>query len=394
MKPQQGRIKVGFILFLAVGMCVTAGAATLQVGPGKPYSAPCAAIAVAAPGDVIEIDAGLYLGDVCAWYTDDLTLRGVNGRAHLDANHKNAQGKGIWVPHGRDTVVENIEFSGARVPSHNGAGIRADGANLTVRNCFFHDNEEGILESNIAGSNILIEFTEFARNGYKSGQSHNLYIGHAASLMFRFNYSHDAVVGHLLKTRAAVNYILYNRLTEEDGTGSYEIDVPNGGTTYVIGNLIQQGPSTENSTLLSYLEEGINSLNPGLDLYVVNNSLANQLPSGGTFVYARPTGTTPPLIENNIFFGPGTLTNQAGALFITNFTGDPLFVDLENFDYRLSAGSPAIDGGVDPGSANGYSLKPRYEYVHPACGERRHTVGIIDIGAYEYGGAGASLSCR
>ncbi len=99
MKSQQVRTRASFILPLAVSMCLTAGAATLQVGPDKPYSAPCAAIAVASPGDIIEIDAGLYLGDVCAWTTDNLTLRGVNGRAHLDANHKNAQGKGIWVPH-------------------------------------------------------------------------------------------------------------------------------------------------------------------------------------------------------------------------------------------------------------------------------------------------------
>jgi hypothetical protein len=363
-------------------------------GPRQAVQCALRAIAVASPGDIIEIDAGLYLGDVCAWTTDNLTLRGVNGRAHLDANHKNAQGKGIWVPHGRDTVVENIEFSGAKVPSHNGAGIRADGANLTVRNCYFHDNEEGILESNIAGSNILIEYTEFARNGYKNGQSHNLYIGHAASLMFRFNYSHDAVVGHLLKTRAAVNYILYNRLTEEGGTGSYEINVPNGGTTYVIGNLVQQGPTTENSTLLSYLEEGINALNPGTDLYVVNNSFVNQRPGGGTFVYARPTGGALPLIENNIFFGPGAMTNQANAILIANFVGDPLFVDLGNFDYHLAAGSPAIDAGAEPGSVNGSLLKPKYEYVHPACGERRHTVETIDIGAYEHGGAGTSLACR
>ncbi len=128
--------RAGSVLFLVVALCganVLAPAATLHAGPNEPYKAPCAAIAAATPGDVIEIDAGLYLGDVCAWSTDGLTLRGINGRAHLDADHKNAQGKGIWVPYGRDTVVENIEFSGARVPSHNGAGIRASGVNLTVR---------------------------------------------------------------------------------------------------------------------------------------------------------------------------------------------------------------------------------------------------------------------
>src|SRR5262249_4871663 len=117
----------GFTVGLAGALCCSnpgANAATLQVRPDKPYKTPCAAIAVAAPGDTIEIDEGLYSGDVCAWSTDNLTLRGVNSqlRAHIDADHKNAQGKGIWVPHGSNTVVENIEFSGAKVRDHNGAG--------------------------------------------------------------------------------------------------------------------------------------------------------------------------------------------------------------------------------------------------------------------------------
>jgi hypothetical protein len=224
--------------------------------------------------------------------------------------------------------------------------------------------------------------------------AHNLYIGHAGSLTFRFNYSHDSVVGHLLKTRAATNYILYNRLTDESGTGSYEIDIPNGGTSYVIGNLIEQGVHSQNSTILSYLEEGLNSLNPGMDLYVVNNSFVNDLTTG-TFVFLGAADTVAAVIKNNIFVGPGTLTNQTGAVLANNFSGNPLFVNQANYDYHLTAGSPAIDAGTNPGSANGYSLTPVYEYVHPACGEGRMTAGAaIDIGGYEYGGAGTPLVCR
>lgn len=378
---------------LTVGLCcfsAFAEAATLQVGPGRPYSAPCAAIAAAANGDTIEIDAGLYLGDVCAWNKDDLTIRGVNGRAHIDANGRNSQGKGIWVASGRNLVVENVEFSGAAVSGHNGAGIRAQGTNWTVRNCYFHDNEDGILESNVSGSNILIEFTEFARNGYSNGQSHNLYIGNTGplgTLVFRFNYSHDSVVGHLLKTRAGANYILYNRITGENGTGSYEIDVPNGGTTYVIGNLVQQGPSTENSTILTYLEEGTNARNPGTDLYVVNNTFVNQRTAGGNFVRVD-SRALPPVIANNIFAGPGTLTNRSDAQLLTNLAvSDPaqaMFVDFNNFNYHLTNTSPAINAGTQPGMGNGYPLEPLYQYVHSASGETRVQEGIIDIGAYEF----------
>jgi hypothetical protein len=123
-------------------------AETLEVGPGKTYATPCAAFAAAQAGDVVEIDAagnGTYDGDVCAIGVDDLTVRGVNGLAHVDADGQNAQGKAIWVIQGNDVTLENIELSGAEVPDLNGAGIRAEGTNLTIRGSYFHDNQEGIL---------------------------------------------------------------------------------------------------------------------------------------------------------------------------------------------------------------------------------------------------------
>jgi hypothetical protein len=349
------------------------------------FATPCAAIAVSSPGDIIEIDAGLYRRDVCVIRTNDLTLRGVNGRAHLEAADASAQGKAIWVIQGNDVVVENIEFSGASVRDQNGAGIRAEGKNLTVRNCYFHNNQDGILESSVAGSTVIIEFSEFDHNGFSTGQAHNLYIGHAALLIFRYNYSHNAKVGHLLKSRAAENWIMYNRLSgETPGNTSYEINLPSGGSSYIIGNVIQQSKNTGNSTMISYLEEGMDSNNPGHDLHVINNTFVNER-AAGTFI--RNAGQVPTVIANNIFSGPGVISSPPAPL-INNFVGDPLFVDAEHYDYHLLAGSPAIDGG-DP------SFTQTSEYLHPACGEARTTVGEgVDIGAFEFGGAGAPLACR
>jgi hypothetical protein len=370
------------LILLSTG--ATASAATLQVGPAKPYAAPCAAIAAAHAGDRIEIDAaGSYVGDVCAWTTSSLTLVGVNGRPKIDAGGMSSGGKAIWVIGGDDTTVENVEMTGAMVPDNNGAGIRQEGKNLTVRGSYFHDNQDGILAGDLAGSTIVIEGCEFAHNGAGDGQSHNLYINHVDKLVFRWNYSHHANVGHLLKTRALVSDIRYNRLTDEaDGTASYEINVPSAGTTYIVGNVIEQGPMTMNSAIIDYGSEPA-TFNAMQDLYVVNNTIVNDRPGGGTFVQVGSTVLTSATLINNIFVGGGVVTTQGGAVEMANYNGAmPMFANAAAYDYHLVAGSPCVDSGVDPGAM----LLPAFEYVHPAMVEGRMTVGTIDIGAYELGG--------
>lgn len=370
-------------------------AATLHVGLDKTYKTPCAALKVAHDGDTILVDSGIYKGDVCAFWQNNLTVRGIGKtRPHIEADGKIAEDRGIWVFHGRNFTVENMEFSGAHIePRYNGSGLGAKGTDWIVRNCYFHDNQDGILESNIRQSHILIEYSEFARNGAGDGQSHNLYIGTTASLVFRFNYSHDASVGHLLKTRAAVNYILYNRLSGESGTDSYEINVPNGGTTYVIGNLIEQGPNSQNPAMLDYLSEGIEPANAGNDLYVVNNTFVNDRPNSGPFIQVSSQDRFPVLVQNNIFYGPGNIINQPDAIMKSNFIGNPSFVDEKGFNYRLKPGSPAIGAATPPGlSLDEYPLRPSFEYLHPACGEKR--LNARDIGGLAFASPGKPLYCR
>ncbi|MGZ3428823.1 MAG: hypothetical protein ACXVCV_19350 [Polyangia bacterium] len=365
--------------------------ATREVGPGKSYATPCAAIAAAQPNDRIEIDAaGTYKGDVCGWTVSGLTIVGVNGRPKIDGNGTVAQDKAIWVVSGDDTTVENVELTGAvaSAASANGAGIRQEGKNLTVRGCWFHDDQDGILAGDAAGSTILIEGSEFSHNGAGDGQSHNLYINHVDKLIFRWNYSHDAVIGHLLKTRALVSDIRYNRFSDEaEGTASYEINVPNAGTTMIVGNLIEQGPMTMNGAIIDYGSEP-SGFNATSDLYVVNNTIVNDRPAGGTFVQIAAMVSTPAVLTNNIFVGGGTITNQASAVQTASYSGaTPMFVAAASYDYHLVAGSPCVDMGHDPGmTAGGVSLAPSLEYVHPAMVEGRTLVGVIDIGAYELGG--------
>jgi hypothetical protein len=358
---------------------------TLSVGPGKNYATPCAAFAAAANGDVIEIDGtGSYAGDACGIYRDNLTIRGVNGRPKIDANGMNAMGKGIWVAIGNGITVDNVEMLGAKVPNQNGAAIRIEGTGFTLRRSFLHDNENGILTGENTASDIVIENSEFSRNGYGTGYTHNLYIGHVRSLVFRNNYSHDAHVGHNLKSRAEINTIAYNRFSSSGlGQPSYEIDLPNAGVAYVIGNVIQQPSSNQNENLLAFGEEGAS--NAKQELYVVNNTFLNDSASGGTFVLVGSGVTTPVLLQNNIFAGAGNITNQATAASISNYqSAAPAFTDRTNFDLRPAPGSPMVNAGSMPSTtSSGMSLVPLMQYRHVAGSDTRVSIGKIDIGAYE-----------
>jgi len=376
---------VRYSLFLAAA---TAMAATLEVGPGKSFARPCDAIRAASIGDVIEIASGNYDGDVCTITRAGLTIRGVGpSRPHLRAMGRAADGKGIWVaaPTANNLTVEGIEFSGARVPDLNGAGIRVDpGASVTIRDCHFHDNETGVLTGN--GGTITIEYSIFENNGAGDGQSHNVYVNFADRFVFRGNYSARSRVGQLVKSRAKESYILYNRLSQENGTGSREIDLSNGGLAFVIGNIIQQTGTTQNSNLLGFQPEGPSPEVPLNELFVVNNTFVNQH-STGEFIQIGARVAAPAVIRNNIFFGPGTVSNQPTAVLDRNFRGDPGFTSVINLDLTLRPGSPASDSGATPGTGPGaVSLTPTHHYSHPACNVARPMVGVIDAGAYEYGG--------
>lgn len=367
---------------LCLAAVAEVSARKLLVGPGKTLARPMAAAAQAAHGDTIEIDPGLYEGEAATWRADNLVIRGTAKYARLKAPADIPNGKAIWVIQGRNTVVENLEFFGAQVPDLNGAGIRQEGDGLTVRHCSFHDNENGILGGGGAASEVVIEYSAFASNGHGDGYSHNLYISSIASFTLRFSDSHHARVGHNVKSRAQKNLILYNRIWDgADGTASMEIDLPNGGTSYLIGNVIQQGPATQNSNIVNYGAEGLS--NAGKELYVVNNTVVNDRSGGGTFVNVRSGAIAK--VWNNLFAGPGTAV-AGSADTAANWTGaDPGFLNRTGYDYRLASTSVARDKGRAPGSAGGFDLAPAFQYVPDSRSMARPAQGALDLGAYEAG---------
>lgn len=360
-----------------------AGRRVRKVGPNEPLKRPSDAARVAQDNDVIEIEAGRYVGDVAVWGQNGLLLRGVNGRPHLDSQGRTAADQGIWVFRGNDIAVENIEFSGARSTARNGSGIRFFGNNLTVRDSYFHDNEDGVLTYTSPEGDVLIERSVFAHNGAGDGQSHNIYIGQVRSFTLRFSHSHDSKSGHEVKSRARINRIEYNRLTDEDdGTSSYVIDLPEGGYAYVVGNVLEKGGKSQNPNAISFAAERRDVAEGGL--WVINNTFYNRFFDA---IFVANRSKLPMLVLNNVLLGaPAVLRDGPGTDRNNSRKPTPGIVDGAAYDFRLTADSALIDTAENPGKAGDMPLWPEFEYVHPAGGRARQHIGALDAGAYEFCG--------
>jgi hypothetical protein len=264
------------------------------------------------------VDAGDYDGDVAVWRQDQVTVRAVGGRVRLRAQGAAAEGKGIWVVRAVGMRVEGFDFEGASVPARNGAGIRFEHGSLLVRDCRFLHNEMGLLTGNDAGSVLEIEDSEFAHNQRPDGHNHNLYVGRIARLSVKGSYLHHARTGHLLKSRAAVNEIHNNRITDEEGgAASYELEFPEGGVAHVVGNLIAQSRDTQNAILISYGAEGYRW--PRNELLLEHNTLVNPLPVGGVFLRVAPGATVVRALHNRLV-GAGRLEEAGPGEYRGNVT--------------------------------------------------------------------------
>jgi hypothetical protein len=245
----------------------------------------------------------------------------------------------------------------------------------------------GVLTSNDGVSDFVFESCEFAFNGYGDGYSHNIYVGAVNSLTLRFCYSHDAHVGHLVKSRARYNYLYYNRLTGENGDGSYEVDLPNGGRAILLGNIIEQSANSQNGGIISFAQENQN--HPEQQIVLSHNTVVNKRSAGRFLQFSN--ATTLVKLVNNLFLGPGTLLQGVTAsldsthnIYLGTIAAGQL-VDPAQFDYWPTASAPCVDAGADPGSFEDISLAASYAYLHPMSYTARWNSGAApDIGAYEF----------
>ena len=232
------------VLIILVVSCLwgTAWSKTLEVGPDQAFKSPSAAIAAANDGDVIEI-APVKNGyfDCAVVRSNHLTIVGKGPDVVL--TDKTCQGKAIFVITGNDVTIRNLTLTRARVPDGNGAGIRAEGNNLVVEKSRFINNENGILAADAPESTIRILDSEFTHNGKcQNACAHGIYVGHIALLHIEGTKFFDTRDGHHIKSRAVRTELVGNDIEDgPNGTSSYLVDIPNGGTLIMENNVLERG---------------------------------------------------------------------------------------------------------------------------------------------------------
>lgn len=369
----------------AVSLCRSAFAALIQVGPSRPMTTIAQAARLAKDGDIVEIDAGEYRGDVALWSQRRLTILGVGGRAVLHADGRDVEGKAIWVIRDGDFRIRNIEFRGARVADGNGAGIRFEGGRLSVFNCAFFDNQNGILASNNPDAELSIENSIFGLAPHQASPlPHLLYAGAMASLSIRGSRFHGGYWGHLVKSRARRSDLRYNMIVDgAGGEASYEVDFPNGGEVTLLGNIVGKSATPQNPTMVAYGAEGYRW--PMNRLTLVHNTLVADgwMPVRFLRVFAPAPAADAVFTRNNLIAGFGLFTlsiegdHEGNRYLPTASLGDPSLLD-----FSLPAAGvwqPWLEAATISDSA----LVPTAEFALPLGTEALAPGAATEVGALQ-----------
>ncbi len=216
--------------------------------------------------------------------------------------------KGLLNPlPGASLTVENITFRNARSPDLNGAGIRHDGDDLTIINCVFIGNEDGVLYTGSPSGRIRIERSVFIDSGHGDGYSHGIYINESESLEIEASRFSGTKIGHHVKSLARRTRIANSQFDDTNAHTSYALDVSAGGDVSFIGNSVIKSADADNPSIINY------ELTRGGDaaaLTIENNRIINRHPNARLL---RNETSVRPVISGNEIINEGKGRLDAAA---------------------------------------------------------------------------------
>lgn len=245
MPPLPRSLGVSLFAAAALAASLSAFADELRVGEDEEFWTPSEAANYAKAGDTIVIREGRY-EDCAVWRANDLVIRAEGEGAEIHGQV--CQKKALWVTRGHGITIENITFTGAKAPDGNGAGIRAEGRDLTVRNSRFVDNQGAILGIERPRSEVIIEGSTFLRNGQcERGCAHAIYFNEIALLRIVDSEFRETRVTHNIKSQARRTEVIDSIIVDGDnGSSSYAVDLSFGGDAEIRGNRIHKGKNSDN----------------------------------------------------------------------------------------------------------------------------------------------------
>jgi len=270
-----------FFYFIPFSFFIALSAFSEQVFvDGKEFQSLQEAKSAIKDGSQIYLKAGIYTQGLYI-KASDISIIGEENVIFDDAA---VNGKAALVLTGNNVLVESIECQNIYVNDLNGACIRFEGKNLTVRGVYAHDSQSGIMTSYNYDGFLHIEFSKFERLGGKAsarGYAHAIY-ANVGEFIFR-----DSQVlsigkqGSGLKSRSRKTIIENSILASLDAKDSRLIDVSNKGELIIKDSILQQGNNSSNSQLIAYGLEGgkskfkINRIKITNNLFLLDREKAN-----------------------------------------------------------------------------------------------------------------------
>ncbi len=299
------------LLGLAMLLAIPAGAvfAQSQLAPytvvesGQRFGSLQQAVnAIGEGSGTISIAPGVWRDCAVQTQGDVAYLAEVPGKTAFDG--QTCEGKAALVMRGRSMRVEGLTFQNLRLAEGNGAGIRLEHGDLTVRQTWFRDSEEGILSAEDPTGTVLIERSTFSRLGRcDRGLScaHSLYFANYGNVIIRRSRFEEGRGGHYVKSHSTRIEVVDSSFDDSRGkTTNYMIDLSVGSTGLIAGNWFVQGKDKENySAFIANGAEGHKNSANGL---TIKDNVARLAPGvdRNTVFFADWTGDAVKLGANTI----------------------------------------------------------------------------------------------
>lgn len=320
--------------------------------------------------------------------------------------------RGCWqvASEGAHYEISDIVFQNCRASSS--AGIRMiNSGPVTLRNCLFQHNTNGLTGASEA---LVVEHSEFFDNGKTlttGNMTHHLYI-FGGAFTLRYSYLHDGHEGQAFHVRARESTLEYNWITRP---ASYVGDImsceqfcgpaPHQQVMLLRGNVIVQGSPANGSQLFALYRDADPDPAARMELNLIHNTIIGTPRSGthnlvnlrndsvGTYVraynniiynvatFAEPAEASASNwgVEGaNNWFSDGTAA--LGGLVDSIVGTEPGFADLGESNYSLLSGGAAVGAAA---SDVEYPVDREYYLNEDQAMKWRPRATALDLGAFE-----------